>query len=95
VLRDITVGTWQVALVVLGLRPLRCPGIVAVPLGDRTDLGAVVSSLVSTLSPGELVVDIDHDRGAILVHVLDASDRDAVRARFEDFYRRHQRDVLA
>ena len=32
VVRDITVGTWQVAAVVLGIRPLRHPGIVIVPM---------------------------------------------------------------
>ena len=48
VARDVTIGTWQVALVVTGLRPLRQPGIVAVPLGDRTDAGVAASALLLT-----------------------------------------------
>jgi multisubunit Na+/H+ antiporter MnhE subunit len=94
VLSDITVGTWRVALVVLHVRPLGRPGIVVVPLGDRTETGATVSSLVATLSPGEFLVDFDRERGAMLVHVLDASDPAAVRARFDHFYRRHQQTLV-
>ncbi len=94
VLWDITKGTWQVALVVLHLRPLACPGIVAIPIGERTEAGIVATSLVATLSPGEFLVDVDYERGVILMHVLDASDPEAVRARHDDFYRRYQRAVF-
>lgn len=94
VLADITVGTWRVAAVVLHLRPLEHPGIVVIPLGERTELGAVVSAFASTLSPGEYLVDIDWERRCLLMHVLDAGDPDAVRARFADFYERSQRRVF-
>lgn len=94
VIADITVGTWNVALVVLHLRPLERPGIVAVPLGERSDVGAVVSAFASTLSPGEYLVDIDWDERLLLMHVLDAGDPDGVRARLDDFYRRYQRQVI-
>ena len=91
---DILRGTWNVALVVLHLRPLRHPGIVAVPIAERTRLGVVVTALVMTLSPGEFLVDIDWERRAMLVHVLDATDPDAVREAHERFYRRFQRRVF-
>jgi multisubunit Na+/H+ antiporter MnhE subunit len=92
--RDIVRGTWAVALVVLHLRPLRHPGIVAVPIGERTRLGVAVAALVMTLSPGEFLVDIDWERRAMLLHVLDASDPDGVREAHERFYRRYQRPVF-
>ncbi|MCS7006948.1 MAG: Na+/H+ antiporter subunit E [Thermoleophilia bacterium] len=94
VLVDITVGTWRVASVVLGFRPLAQPGIVDIPLGERTETGAVVSAFLSTLSPGEYLVDIDWARRCLLMHVIDARDPEAVRARFADFYERHQRKVV-
>lgn len=93
VLRDIVVGTWQVAGVVLGWRELRRPGIVAVPFGDRTPNGAIVTGFVTTLAPGEFLVDIDWEHRRMLFHILEADDPDAVRERFADFYRRHQRHV--
>ncbi|MBD0329849.1 MAG: Na+/H+ antiporter subunit E [Thermoleophilia bacterium] len=94
VLREIAVGTWQVTLVVLHLRPLRSPGIVAVPIGGRTRLGVAVTGLLTTLAPGEFLVDVDWRRGVMLVHVLDASEPDAVRERYARFYERYQRPVL-
>ena len=94
VLADITVGTWRVALVVLGIRPLTSPGIVVVPIGERTESGVVVSALAATLAPGEYLVDVDWRERHKLVHVLDARDPDAVRERFDVFYRRYQRRLV-
>ena len=91
---DIVRGTWAVALVVLGFRPLRQPGIVAVPIGERSRLGVAVSALVTTLSPGSFLVDVDWRQRAMLIHVLDATDPGAVRAAHERFYRRFQRRIF-
>jgi multicomponent K+:H+ antiporter subunit E/multicomponent Na+:H+ antiporter subunit E len=94
VLVDITVGTWRVASIVLGLRPLEQPGIVDIPIGERTDTGAVVSAFLGTLSPGEYLVDIDWERRCLLMHVIDARDPEDVRARFARTYERWQRQVV-
>ncbi|HEV2770998.1 MAG TPA: Na+/H+ antiporter subunit E [Solirubrobacteraceae bacterium] len=90
----IVVGTWHVALVVLGLRPLRTAGIVELPVDDRSEAGAVVSALALTLSPGDLLVDFDWEREVALMHVLDARDPDALRRRWREDYERRQREVL-
>lgn len=94
VLRDIVEGTWNVILVVLRLRPLRCPGIVLVPIDERTPNGIAVSALTSTLSPGSFLVDIDWERRVMLVHVIDAGDPDAVRADQQGLYHNYQRHVF-
>lgn len=94
ILREIAVGTGQVVLVVLHLRPLVRPGIVAVPLGDRTPVGVAVSALATTLSPGSYLIDVDWRRGVLLLHVLDARDPDAIRAAQQHFYDRYQRHVF-
>lgn len=91
---DISKGTFEVALVVLRFRALKRPGIVAVPIGERSSLGLAVSALETTLSPGTYLVDVDHERGVWLVHALDASDPEAVRRDREDFYRKYQRKVF-
>src|SRR4028118_551094 len=41
---EVVVGTWEVTLVTLHLRPLIKPGIVAVPIASRTPSGGVVRS---------------------------------------------------
>jgi multisubunit Na+/H+ antiporter MnhE subunit len=94
VLADVLQGTWEVALRVLHLRPLRRPGIVRVPIGDRSERGVAVSALATTLSPGSVLVEVDHERGDLLLHVIDASEPDAVRARLQRFYDRYQRRVF-
>jgi multicomponent Na+:H+ antiporter subunit E len=91
---DVLAGTWDVALRVLHLRGLRGSGIVRVPFGDRTAQGVAVSALATTLSPGSVLVDLDHDRREMLVHVIDATDPDGVRERMQRFYDRYQRRVF-
>jgi len=94
VLKDAAVGTWQVTLVVLHLRPLERPGIVAVPIGDRTPVGVAVSALVTTISPGEFLVDVDWKKRVMLIHSINAADPEEVRRSHEDFYQRYQRRVF-
>ena len=90
----VIVGTWEVALVTLHLRKLDSPGIVAVPIGEKTPLGVAVSALSTTLSPGSLLVEIDRERDVMLVHIIDAGDPDAFRESQQDFYRRYQSKVF-
>jgi multisubunit Na+/H+ antiporter MnhE subunit len=89
---DVAKGTWEVALITLHLRPLTTPGIVKVPVGERTQTGVVVSSLVTTLSPGAVLIEANDE--FMLVHVIDAGDPDAVRRTHENFYQRYQRKVF-
>ncbi len=90
----VVAGTWEVALVTLHLRELKNPGIVAVPIGERTPLGVAVSALSTTLSPGTVLIDVDRERGVMLIHVIDASEPNAVRESEQDFYRRYQSKVF-
>lgn len=94
VAREIAAGTWEVARV--SAFPGRAPraGIVAIPIGERTEQGVAVSALAATLSPGEVLVDVDRERRAILLHVLDATDPDAVRERHQRIYERYQSRVF-
>jgi len=91
---DIVRGTWTVALIVVGARPLVNPGIVAVPIGERTPLGVAVSALATTLSPGSFLVDIDWDGGVMLIHVIDVSAPETVLAGYQRMYDRYQRRVF-
>ncbi len=94
VFREILVGTWEVTLVTLGLRPLVRPGIVAVPIGQRTPTGVAVWAVVTGLPPGSFFVDVDRERGVALIHILDGRNPEAFREEQEDFYRRYQSKVF-
>ena len=92
-LAEVLRGTWDVALRVLGVRPLES-GIVLIPIGERTDLGVAVTGLLAGLSPGSMLVEVDRERQVMLFHVIDAHDPDAVRDHLDRFYRRYQRRVF-
>ena len=94
VFREILVGTWEVTLVTLHLRPLQEPGIVAVPIGERTPTGVAVWAVVTGLPPGSFFVDVDRERGVVLIHILDARDPEAYREGQEEFYRCYQSKVF-
>ena len=94
VLAEIARGTWEVALRVLGLRKLERPGIVAIPIGERSPLGVAVTGLLVGLSPGSTLLEVDERRRTMLFHVIDASDPDAVRASIDGLYQRYQRRVF-
>lgn len=94
VLREVASGTWEVALVTLRLKPLRHPGVVRVPIGERTPLGLVVSALVNTISPGSFLVEIDWEEDCALIHTINASDPEAFRRSWEDLYQRYQKKVF-
>lgn len=94
VLADVVQGTWDVALRVLHLRPIARPGLVRVPMAQRTERGVAVSALATTLSPGTVLIDLDWERRDLVLHVIDASDPDGVRDRLQRFYDRYQRRVF-
>ena len=94
VVRDTIVGTWQVTQVTLRLKPIGKPGVVAVPIGERTPVGVAVSALVTTISPGAVLIDVDWDEGVMLIHAMDAADPGEVRRSHEHFYQRYQKKVF-
>ncbi len=91
---EVIVGTWEVTLVTLHLRSLKSPGIVEVPIGERTPTGVAVWAVVTGLTPGTFFVDVDRERGVVLIHVIDAGAPEAFRREQQDFYRRYQRRVF-
>ena len=93
-LADMVRGNWHVALYVLGGRRLESPGIVAIPRGERTSAGVAAWGYITAISPDEIVLEADDERGPLLVHLLDARDGPAIRARHERTYEQRQRRVF-
>ena len=70
VLWDVVKGGLATAHIVLSpSMPLKT-GIIAIPSGSKTGLGTALSAHAITLSPGELVVEMD-DEGNMYTHCLD------------------------
>lgn len=96
VLAMIATGAWRVARVATAPRRRGAAAIVAVPIGERSRLGVAVSALTATVSPGDLVTDVDWEAGRFYVHVvaLGEIDPEAVRRRYRRHYERYQRRVF-
>jgi multisubunit Na+/H+ antiporter MnhE subunit len=77
-------GSWRV--VRFCLTGHGTPGLVEIPRDGRTDRDVALWGLITGEAPDEIVVDIDDERDVLVVHLIDARDPDAVRAR-------HRRDL--
>jgi multicomponent Na+:H+ antiporter subunit E len=51
-------------------------------------------ALVTGLTPGTFFVDVDRERGVVLIHVIDAGAPEEFRQKQRDFYRRYQSGVF-
>jgi multisubunit Na+/H+ antiporter MnhE subunit len=70
-------GSWRVVRFCLGLPG--APGFVEIPREDRSDVSVALWGVLTGEAPDEIVVDVDES--VLTVHLVDAADPDAVRAR--------------
>ena len=70
----------NVSLVRIVLRPQLhiAPGIVTVPTAVTTNIELTALACLVTLTPGTLTLDVSLDRKALIVHVIDVQDAQAV-----------------
>lgn len=85
-------GSWRVARYCLGAEG--SPGLVEIPQGDRSRHSVATWGLLTGEAPDELPVDVDEQRGVLIVHLVDAGDPDAVRARHARTHERRLRRVV-
>jgi multisubunit Na+/H+ antiporter MnhE subunit len=84
-------GSWRVVRFCLGAPA--SPGIVEVPQGDRSPINVALWGVLTGEAPDEVPVEADVARGVLLVHLVDADDPDAVRARHARSGERQQKVV--
>ena len=89
---EMVVGSWRVARYCLGGKG--SPGLVEVPQGDRSRAAVATWGVLTGEAPDELPVDVDEERGVLVVHLVDAADPDAVRARHARTHERWLRRVV-
>jgi multisubunit Na+/H+ antiporter MnhE subunit len=90
---DLVRGSWRTARFCLRGGP--GPGFVEIPRGGRSRHGIALWGVLTGEAPDEVPVDIDEERDVLIVHLVDASDPDAVRERHRRAYERAQRKVVA
>ena len=92
-LLDIARSTWRTAL--WCLHPgATVPGMVPMSIPRTTAPSAAAWGVRVGITPDTVVVELDEERGRMLLHVIDASDPDAVRSEQLRSYERRQRRVF-
>jgi multisubunit Na+/H+ antiporter MnhE subunit len=86
-------GSWRTAR--FCIRGGARPGFVEIPRGHRTRHAVALWGVVTGEAPDEVPVDIDEERDVLIVHIVDASDPDAIRERHRRAYERAQRKVVS
>lgn len=87
-------GGWKTLRVLTGRDPWENVGNLEVPFGERSDLGAKITGLIATATPGSVLIDIDWENRTMSFNLIDASDMDEGRAQLDGFYRRYQRRAV-
>lgn len=86
-------GSWEVARFCLGSRC--APGFVEIPRAGRSRMQVGVWALLTGETPDEYAVHVDEERDVLTVHVLDASDPEAVRERHRRAHERWQSKAVS
>jgi multisubunit Na+/H+ antiporter MnhE subunit len=86
-------GSWRTAR--FCLRGRGSPGFVEIPRAGRSRHALALWGVLTGESPDEVPVDIDEERDVLIVHLVDASHPDAVRARHQRAYEGAQGRVVA
>lgn len=69
------------------------PGFVEIPRGDRSRHGVALWGVLTGEAPDEYPVVVDDARHMLVVHVIDARDPDAIRARHQAALEAYLQDV--
>jgi multisubunit Na+/H+ antiporter MnhE subunit len=85
-------GSWRTAR--FCLRGDGSPGYVEIPREGRSRYAVALWGVLTGEAPDEVPVDIDDARDVLIVHLIDASDPDAVRERHRRAYERAQRKAV-
>jgi multisubunit Na+/H+ antiporter MnhE subunit len=89
---EMVLGSVRTARFCLGLGGR--PGFVEIPRDGRSRHAVALWGVLTGEAPDEVPVDVDEDRDVLIVHLVDAGDPDAVRARHRHAWEQGQRKVV-
>ncbi|GAB4433722.1 MAG: Na+/H+ antiporter subunit E [Chloroflexi bacterium OHK40] len=84
-------ANWEVAKIVVRPRLNINPGIIAIPLDVKSEIGITVLANLITLTPGTVSLDVSSYKDTIYVHCIDIQDADAIR---DDIKQNFERRVM-
>lgn len=93
-LYELVASSLRVAWEVLTPRTYARPGIIAVPIGVRSDIAITVLANLISLTPGSLVLGVSSDRRSLFVHMMFIDEPDAERRSIQRGFERRVLEVL-
>lgn len=90
--REMVIGSWRA--VRFCLNGAAQPGFVEIPRDGRSHRGVALWGVLTGEAPDEYPVDVDDERAVLIVHLVDASDPDAVRERHRRTHERTLRHLV-
>lgn len=88
---DLALGAFKIAADVITPKNLSSPGIIRMPLEASTDFEITLLSNLITFSPSSMVIDIDHDRKHLHIHLMFLKNQEES---IHDFKENFERRVL-
>ena len=93
-LYELVISSFRVAREVVTVKSYSRPGIIAVPLEVRSDLGITLLANLISLTPGSLSLEVSPDRRTLYVHVMFIDDADVERANIKNNFERRVLEVV-
>lgn len=78
----------RVAITVLSPKPRMHPGVIAIPIGLKTDSAIFVMANAITLTPGTLSLTVSEDKKTLYVHGMFIEDPEAFRSEIRTSFER-------
>ncbi|MHC4932799.1 MAG: Na+/H+ antiporter subunit E [Planctomycetota bacterium] len=91
---ELLISNVRVARDIVAPRDRRRSGFVAIPLDAKTDAEITLLSILVTLTPGEVTLDVSDDRKVMYIHAMYVEDPDAVRRMVKEGFERRVLDLL-
>lgn len=91
-IKDLLLSGYQVARIVFSKNLDIKPGVIAIPAGCESELARALSAHAITLTPGEMVIEMDGD--TLYVHCLDATHAEEYSAQAQQLRQQLLRKII-
>ena len=93
-LKEVVLSNIRIAYDIVTPRHRMKPGIIAVPLGELSDLQLLSLANLVTMTPGTLSLDVSDDRKVLYIHAMYVDDADALRREIKSNFEQKIKEVF-
>lgn len=93
-LKEVVLSNIRIAHDILTPRHRMKPGIIAVSLGELSDLQLISLANLVTMTPGTLSLDVSDDRKVLYIHAMYVDDAEALRREIKTNFEQKIKEVF-